>query len=308
MPRRNTNGSKVAISPNQATGPVKTATEQIDKKCCFVIAPIGRDNSDVRRETDGLSDAALIPVLQDKYTVEVAHRIDASGSITRQVMEHLLQDDLVIAVLTRFNPNVMYELGVRHAAAKPVIVLAEEGPRLPFDLAAERTILYRNDLKGGIDIRDRLKRALVHAESGDEPDNPVTRASSGLAVLAETNPEDPNSYIIERLDRMERQIGLLRSDNRSDPNPSPDQDVARPKLLRMKLTGPKERIIQHVKRHGNPDLVEAVEGGGFGDDEDAVRIIDEFTALQQLEWYLGAKESGISVEFEDPYRLSEPAL
>lgn len=179
------------------------------KPTCFVIAPIDDDGSDKRRETNGLIDAALTPILEGAYVIEVAHRIDESGSITRQVMERLLKAELVIAVLTHLNPNVMYELGVRHSFAKPVIVLALTGMKLPFDLSDERTIFYNADHLGVLELQEKLKRALTHAQSNNEPDNPVTRAGSGIAVLATMETEDPNAYIIERLGRMEGQIGRL---------------------------------------------------------------------------------------------------
>lgn len=44
------------------------------RKICFVITPIGPDNSPVRRHIDGVINEAIIPVLDElKFKVEVSH-------------------------------------------------------------------------------------------------------------------------------------------------------------------------------------------------------------------------------------------
>lgn len=98
----------------------KSAEQDTHKpKVCFIVTPIGDINSSVRKATEGLLDAVICPVCKDfNYEAKAVHQISFSGSITKTIIKQLLDADLVIANLTGLNPNVMYELAVRHAAAK----------------------------------------------------------------------------------------------------------------------------------------------------------------------------------------------
>jgi len=60
--------------------------------------------------------------------------------ITSQVIQHVVEDQLVIADLTERNPNVFYELAIRHAIRKPLVQLIKKGEQIPFDVAGTRTI------------------------------------------------------------------------------------------------------------------------------------------------------------------------
>jgi len=188
----------------------KTPTKQeTPPKRCFVITPIGDSGSSVRRAADGLINSVIVPVLSEAgYKVEVPHLMSDAGSITQSIIKCILTDDLVIANLTGLNPNVMYELAIRHAARLPVVVLAEKDTILPFDIAQERTIFYVNDMDGVNDSKAALKQAIEVVLLADS-DNPIYRAveSNIMKDVLKAKPEQ--QYLVERLDKIDRQLNIV---------------------------------------------------------------------------------------------------
>lgn len=63
-----------------------------------------------------------------------ADQIDAPGLITRQVLEHLLKARLVIVDLSSNNPNVSYELAVRHIWRTPTVQIIRAEDKSPLTL------------------------------------------------------------------------------------------------------------------------------------------------------------------------------
>ncbi len=175
------------------------------RKRCFVITPIGDADSSTRRAAQGLIDSVIKPVLDKMgFDVFVAHEIASAGSITKQVIQHLLEDDLVVANLTELNPNVMYELAVRHGKRLPVVSVAEKGTRLPFDIADERTLFYFNDMRGVEALKPELNAAVADAINDTSlPDNPIYRVAAELIITSSSETTDAQAYLIRRFDRLE---------------------------------------------------------------------------------------------------------
>lgn len=191
-----------------ALAPVSTAM----RKRCFFITPIGAQNSDIRRSTDGLIAAVLRP-LCDEMGLDffVAHEISAPGSITSQVIQHLVEDELVIANLSTLNPNVMYELAVRHAKRLPVVIIANSNTDLPFDVSDQRTLFFQDDMAGVEELSEALAVAVESALADKLPDNPIYRAVRHIAIQESATETDTTKFLARKLEAIEEQLSQLAS-------------------------------------------------------------------------------------------------
>lgn len=70
---------------------------------------------------------------ESSFTVKTANR-QGSDLIQSTIVNDLIEADLVIADLTEHNPNVMFELGLRMAQDKPVVLLKASGTGPLFDV------------------------------------------------------------------------------------------------------------------------------------------------------------------------------
>lgn len=105
----------------------KSKTETAER-LAFVICPIGEPDSDSRRRADQILKHVIEPaVLECGYKALRADKISEPGIITSQIITHILNDALIVADLTGHNPNVFYELAVRHAIKKPVVQIIQRG-------------------------------------------------------------------------------------------------------------------------------------------------------------------------------------
>lgn len=148
-------------------------------KRCFIITPIGNANSDIFRKAKGVIESVIKPVLEKNRfdDIKPAYEIMESGMIGNQIINRIINDDLVIANLTGNNPNVMYELAIRHVVAKPIIHICENGTILPFDIKDNRTIFYTNDMLGVQELKNEFERFVKRMSYSKEyKDNPIYNA------------------------------------------------------------------------------------------------------------------------------------
>jgi hypothetical protein len=69
-------------------------------------------------------------------------RAESPTDILRDIVLDLDKADLVVADVTALNPNVMYELGIRHGFCKKTILITQDRTELPFDIAGYQCVEY----------------------------------------------------------------------------------------------------------------------------------------------------------------------
>ena len=111
-------------------------------KTCFYISPIGKEQSEERLHSDLFLESIISPALEEfGYKVIRADSIGKAGMITNQIIDYIVNSALVVCDLSFHNPNVFYELSLRHSTGKPTVHIIRKSDSIPFDINDFRTII-----------------------------------------------------------------------------------------------------------------------------------------------------------------------
>ena len=144
--RQQSAGSSKQNPPQSLPEPATTLTTPKAKEAyqCFVLLPFEPELDDVYHL--GIREAvnSLGGVCQR------ADEIQYLGGIIEKIYDAIRSADVIVAEVTRPNPNVFYEVGFAHALSKPVVLITRDIQTSPFDLRGHNHIIYKSivDLRG----------------------------------------------------------------------------------------------------------------------------------------------------------------
>jgi hypothetical protein len=162
----------------------------MDKKICFIIMPF----SLAKVNGIELNEKTLKFIYQDVikkavseykdngkeiFTDNITRYESKIGSIIDGIANQLNKADLVIADLSGMNPNVMYELGVRHSLRRGTIIITQNLESIPSDLRDYMCVGYKfsnntidqND--NYFHFKEQLHTTIKELFSTDKYDSPV---------------------------------------------------------------------------------------------------------------------------------------
>jgi O-acetyl-ADP-ribose deacetylase (regulator of RNase III) len=90
------------------------------------------------------------------------------------MFKHIVTDDLAIVDITMINPNVFYELGVRHALRPSITILIKKrGVSVPFNIQGERVIEYPSTNESYAEAITKIKAFVRAGQNSIRPDSPI---------------------------------------------------------------------------------------------------------------------------------------
>jgi hypothetical protein len=237
------------------------------RRKCFVIAPIGDENSPTSIRSNKVMKFLIKPVVEELgFDPERGDEINKVGYITSEVIDRIITDDLVIADLTDLNPNVFYELAVRHAVRKPFVQLIDHTQALPFDVHGMRTILVDFDPEALERAKDQLRESIEWLDQNmDRVVTPISYAITTQDLRGNSSVESAvltqvSQALPQFTDALQELRAAVLGERSAAPEPATGQDLIAFERVR--------NLVEDLTRRGavtDGDLEQLIAGGDLPD-------------------------------------------
>lgn len=231
-------------------------TQSSKKEKCFVIMPFSDSGEYVSGHFSRVYNYIFKPAIEKAGYIP--HRIDAEKSsnlIQERIIRALIEAPMVLCDLSSRNPNVLFELGIRQAFDKPVVLVKDESTERIFDISGLSTIEYRKSC-----IIDEAQKDIINISVAIEETKKDNHFNSliGLinaspATITSGKAIEDNQYtdymlkkIYSMVDRLQDSITYSRTDNHEP------VDIVQ---LKMEIKSRCQKINQKIKNK-NLDIEE----------------------------------------------------
>lgn len=122
--------------------------EEKVNKSCFVIMPIADSDGYEKGHFNHVYNDIIKPAIEKtEFTAIRADEVKQTNLIHLDILQKLIDAPIAVCDLSTRNPNVLFELGIRQAFDRPVVLIQEIGTPKIFDIAPLRYLEYSKELK-----------------------------------------------------------------------------------------------------------------------------------------------------------------
>lgn len=142
-----------------------------EREKCFVIMPISDQGDYPTDHFDKIYAQIFKPAIESAGYE--AYRVDENkicDSIMKKIFDALYRCPMAICDLSNRNPNVLYELGIRQAYDKPVVLVQDDKTDKIFDISGINTVYYKSDrlYENILEARKKITEAIISTRDGKE--------------------------------------------------------------------------------------------------------------------------------------------
>lgn len=177
-----------------------------EKEKCFVIMPISDQGDYPLGHFTKVYNQIFKPAIEAAgYEPFRVDEDKISDSIINKIFHAVQNCPMAICDLSNRNPNVLYELGIRQAYDKPVVLVQDERTERIFDVSGINTVGYNSDrlFEHVIEARENITEAIISTKEG--------KGNSLIKMIQVENANIPTGEISED-DRIEIILNGLVND------------------------------------------------------------------------------------------------
>lgn len=166
------------------------------KERCFVIMPISDQGDYPAGHFTKVYEQIIKPAVEE--TGYEPYRVDENNicdSIINKIFNAIQDCPMAICDLSNRNPNVLYELGLRQAYDKPVVLIQDDKTQKIFDVSGISTVFYKSArmYEDVMEARENIKKAITATKEGK---------ISSLAKIMKVNKADFSQVEVSQDDKM----------------------------------------------------------------------------------------------------------
>jgi len=225
------------------------------------------------------------------FEPNIVSNADNAGIILKTIVRNLYWNPIVVCDVSCRNPNVMFELGMRLAFDKPVVIIKDDKTSYSFDTSGIEHIEYPRDLRYNVitGFKEKLAekiRATHEKSKGDREQNSFLRNFGDFTVAVLEQKEVPvQQFLLDEIEGIKEMLRKIDVNNNNSSNNFVSRDLQSKYFMgdssnllmqrrkpgtynKFEITGwPIEKIgelMNHLKKEANVATIETYEDSDLG--------------------------------------------
>lgn len=195
--------------------------EKTTGKRCFVMMPFSDQGDYPKGHFTKVYEQIFAPaIIKAGYTPYRVDENTISDSIIDKIFEGVQNCEMALCDLSNRNPNVLYELGLRQAYNKPVVLVKDEKTENIFDVSAISTISYSSNrlYENVVEAQEKICESLKSTGEGkDTTLIQFVRAKEASYENIKVNKDDTVNIMLQSIMKeLQRLNATQRNDSKAD--------------------------------------------------------------------------------------------